>query len=103
MVRSDLTTNGLYLLPFKRNQLVAGWQLGGVFYFFPRARLSAWEHLPQAPPTSGREPITIPIMWPTIRAAIVSQSTQERNDRASKRTRILRRQSELFLSRQSVS
>ncbi len=33
MIRHNISTNGLYLLPFKRNLLVSGWQLGGIFYF----------------------------------------------------------------------
>lgn len=34
MTRHNLTTNGLYLLPFTRNRLVSGWQIGGIFSFF---------------------------------------------------------------------
>jgi outer membrane receptor protein involved in Fe transport len=33
MIRHSLTTNGLYLLPFQKNRLVSGWQLGGIFSF----------------------------------------------------------------------
>jgi hypothetical protein len=33
MVRNNVTTNGLYQFPFTRNRWVAGWQLGGIFYF----------------------------------------------------------------------
>ncbi len=40
MVRQNVTTNGLYQFPFKRNQLVAGWQLGGVMYFSTGAPFS---------------------------------------------------------------
>jgi len=32
-VRNNITTNGLYQLPFKSNRLIAGWQLGGIFYY----------------------------------------------------------------------
>jgi hypothetical protein len=31
MVRNTFYTNGLYILPFKANRLVSGWQIGGIF------------------------------------------------------------------------
>jgi hypothetical protein len=40
MIRHNLTTNGLYQFPFKRNQLLAGWGIGGVFYFSTGAPFS---------------------------------------------------------------
>jgi len=33
MVRHNLSTNGLYVFPFRRNRLLSGWQIGGIFYF----------------------------------------------------------------------
>ena len=33
MLRHNLSTNALYLIPLKKNQLVAGWQVGGIFYY----------------------------------------------------------------------
>ena len=32
MIRHNVSANGLYLIPFKRNRLVSGWQLGGIAY-----------------------------------------------------------------------
>jgi hypothetical protein len=33
LIRHDLSANGLYMLPFKGNRLVSGWQIGGVFAY----------------------------------------------------------------------
>ena len=33
MIRHNLTANFLYILPFQKNRLVSGWQVGGIFYF----------------------------------------------------------------------
>ncbi len=33
MIRHNLTGNFLYILPFTKNRLVSGWQLGGILYF----------------------------------------------------------------------
>lgn len=33
MIRHNLTTNTLYMLPFKGNRIVSGWQVGGIVYF----------------------------------------------------------------------
>jgi Carboxypeptidase regulatory-like domain len=33
LIRHDLSLNGMYIFPFKRNLLVSGWQLGGIFIY----------------------------------------------------------------------
>ena len=33
MIRHNLTANSLYILPFTRNRLVSGWEVGGILYF----------------------------------------------------------------------
>jgi hypothetical protein len=33
MIRHNLTGNFLYILPFQKNRLVSGWQVGGILYF----------------------------------------------------------------------
>lgn len=33
MIRHNMTANFLYILPFKANRLVSGWQVGGILYF----------------------------------------------------------------------
>ena len=33
MIRHNVTANFLYILPFKRNRLISGWEVGGILYF----------------------------------------------------------------------
>jgi len=33
MIRHNLTANFLYILPFQKNRLISGWQVGGILYF----------------------------------------------------------------------
>jgi hypothetical protein len=33
MIRHNFYTNGMYVLPFKGNRLISGWQLGGIFQY----------------------------------------------------------------------
>ena len=65
MVRQNVTTNGLYELPFTKNQWVAGWQLGGVGHISILACRSPSRLFLTTRSISAVGAATVQIMWPT--------------------------------------